>query len=291
MRGLCKLFSVIVLFFAGCISCLLLSGLLLCSPVHLGTDGLAVVILFAVVFYARDIPALTRRNGCPACGWGYRLRRACARCDAVHPLVSTRWRWWCCFAGACLLVIAMSGFRCSTERWWLCMNGGWLMLHHGWHSRAFEVGYQGWPHLNGATVLPVGLVPAILMLPAMSLLLYKWLCLSLPVEGFVPGHCRRCGYDLTGNVSGVCPECGTKAHVRQTEAEARTAYEKAVNRSAELRESALFCLACLSTGASVLLLIRSMLLGRAIGEGLRDQTPLWILVPLLWLAYADQRRR
>ena len=22
------------------------------------------------------------------------------------------------------------------------------------------------------------------------------------------GHCRSCGYDLTGNVSGVCPECG-----------------------------------------------------------------------------------
>ena len=23
-----------------------------------------------------------------------------------------------------------------------------------------------------------------------------------------PGHCRKCRYDLTGNVSGVCPECG-----------------------------------------------------------------------------------
>ena len=23
------------------------------------------------------------------------------------------------------------------------------------------------------------------------------------------GICRRCGYDLTGNTSGVCPECGT----------------------------------------------------------------------------------
>ena len=23
-----------------------------------------------------------------------------------------------------------------------------------------------------------------------------------------PGHCQKCGYDLTGNVSGVCPECG-----------------------------------------------------------------------------------
>ena len=22
------------------------------------------------------------------------------------------------------------------------------------------------------------------------------------------GHCQGCGYDLTGNVSGVCPECG-----------------------------------------------------------------------------------
>ncbi len=22
------------------------------------------------------------------------------------------------------------------------------------------------------------------------------------------GHCRQCGYNLTGNVSGVCPECG-----------------------------------------------------------------------------------
>jgi len=26
-----------------------------------------------------------------------------------------------------------------------------------------------------------------------------------------PGHCRTCGYNLRGNVSGVCPECGTPA--------------------------------------------------------------------------------
>jgi hypothetical protein len=31
---------------------------------------------------------------------------------------------------------------------------------------------------------------------------------------FPPGYCRECGYDLTGNVSGVCPECGTPIHHR-----------------------------------------------------------------------------
>ncbi|MHC4092819.1 MAG: hypothetical protein ACYSVY_21515, partial [Planctomycetota bacterium] len=25
------------------------------------------------------------------------------------------------------------------------------------------------------------------------------------------GHCRGCGYNLRGNVSGVCPECGVAA--------------------------------------------------------------------------------
>lgn len=28
---------------------------------------------------------------------------------------------------------------------------------------------------------------------------------------FPGGCCHRCGYDLTGNTSGACPECGTKA--------------------------------------------------------------------------------
>ena len=27
---------------------------------------------------------------------------------------------------------------------------------------------------------------------------------------YPPGHCRKCGYNLTGNVSGKCSECGTE---------------------------------------------------------------------------------
>ncbi|MBE7507060.1 MAG: hypothetical protein HS101_12380 [Planctomycetia bacterium] len=28
-------------------------------------------------------------------------------------------------------------------------------------------------------------------------------------RGFPDGHCQSCGYNLTGNQSGICPECGT----------------------------------------------------------------------------------
>ena len=51
----------------------------------------------------------------------------------------------------------------------------------------------------------------------LSLPLWLLLTLALPASGWLwwrdrsrRGFCRRCDYDLTGNVSGVCPECGSK---------------------------------------------------------------------------------
>jgi len=35
-----------------------------------------------------------------------------------------------------------------------------------------------------------------------------------------PGHCRNCGYNLTGNVSGICPECETPVEGRREGGEA-----------------------------------------------------------------------
>ncbi len=35
---------------------------------------------------------------------------------------------------------------------------------------------------------------------------------SLHRRRIPPGHCQKCGYNLTGNVSGRCPECGTGVH-------------------------------------------------------------------------------
>ncbi len=38
--------------------------------------------------------------------------------------------------------------------------------------------------------------------------LMAWVTFRLPRLGPVAGGCMTCGYDLTGNTSGVCPECG-----------------------------------------------------------------------------------
>ena len=47
----------------------------------------------------------------------------------------------------------------------------------------------------------VGCWPPLLFVALLTALLF-W-------RDHIPsGHCRRCGYNLTGNVSGRCPECG-----------------------------------------------------------------------------------
>lgn len=40
----------------------------------------------------------------------------------------------------------------------------------------------------------------------LALLIYHKLTFREHLHGHV--YCKRCGYDLTGNTSGVCPECG-----------------------------------------------------------------------------------
>jgi hypothetical protein len=53
-------------------------------------------------------------------------------------------------------------------------------------------------------VFPLGA----LLVPALALPLGRFLVVWANRRRGGAGLCRRCGYDLTGNVSGVCPECG-----------------------------------------------------------------------------------
>ena len=48
-----------------------------------------------------------------------------------------------------------------------------------------------------------------LWMPAVFVTLPTAILWMLDRRRIPAGHCRKCGYDLTGNVSGRCPECGT----------------------------------------------------------------------------------
>ena len=58
---------------------------------------------------------------------------------------------------------------------------------------------------NGAGPLPVAawLIVFLAAIAAPNALLWYLL------RRYPPGHCPRCGYDLIGNTTGICPECGT----------------------------------------------------------------------------------
>ena len=87
-----------------------------------------------------------------------------------------------------------SGRRSSK----LHLSGPWT---NPWHTVAGKD-----PYLNSYTWslnIPLYLVLLSAALPT-AFLWYR------DRRRIPPGHCQRCGYNLTGNVSGVCSECGTK---------------------------------------------------------------------------------
>ena len=60
------------------------------------------------------------------------------------------------------------------------------------------------------TVFGVRYVPAPLIVPFLVIGLPTAFLWYRDRRRIPPGHCQHCGYNLTGNVSGVCPECGRK---------------------------------------------------------------------------------
>jgi hypothetical protein len=57
------------------------------------------------------------------------------------------------------------------------------------------------PYVQRITLAPV--VGWSVLSLAIPIFLWMWVRPHIP-----PGHCQACGYDLHGNRSGVCPECG-----------------------------------------------------------------------------------
>ena len=116
-------------------------------------------------------------------------------------VVSIPWSLWCRTAGNTSLVFGRGAICCLP-----CPPGypswKWNWSHDGWS--------RGWDNLRVLPYLYTG-APFIIFVPlwipfalVLALTIHLW-------ERDRPkprGHCVHCGYNLTGNVSGVCPECG-----------------------------------------------------------------------------------
>ena len=49
-----------------------------------------------------------------------------------------------------------------------------------------------------------------LWMPLLAAMVPTFLAWRKLRQDYPPGHCRKCGYNLTGNVSGKCSECGAE---------------------------------------------------------------------------------
>jgi hypothetical protein len=99
------------------------------------------------------------------------------------------------------------------------VDGLRLVARPGWsvqrlpHQRAWSearakwwkwIEWFDWIASPSYRTLTIRLWPPVLAVAAVTMLLW-W----LDRRRIPAGHCQNCGYDLTGNVSRRCPECGT----------------------------------------------------------------------------------
>ncbi|HUU97653.1 MAG TPA: hypothetical protein VM487_18105 [Phycisphaerae bacterium] len=138
----------------------------------------------------------------------------------------------------CVLVLAAWGL--STGRVWskefyveYVGNSNYVMLMQGaihWYDGVNPSAQKRWA-VHSVPALVTGgwpwsqrfgfMWPMIGQNPGQARLVYiplwlPFLIVTIPTaflwlfdrRRFPPGHCQKCGYDLTANVSGRCPECG-----------------------------------------------------------------------------------
>ena len=93
------------------------------------------------------------------------------------------------------------------------LSAKWQGLGFVWCSETVEPNKAGWVRHTGTLIVPPA--PPIVLLAALPVYrLNRRLVDRWHARRRRRGHCAACGYDLTGNVSGVCPECGGTVAVR-----------------------------------------------------------------------------
>ena len=157
---------------------------------------------------------------CPECGRPDLIRRA-------------RLRRWARRAGTVLCIVIVLGSIASlygyvayfgpsgkVSNWVFAINSCALKVHFD-PEWGLPPGFMGW-HCRRASAVSADWAPRIVRnVPSQgsfTVVVPFWVVLlaaGIPTAWLwrrdrrsPKGHCRKCGYNLTGNTSGVCPECG-----------------------------------------------------------------------------------
>lgn len=122
-------------------------------------------------------------------------------------LIGNWWSfWWYGTTGG--VELGKGGLHAA---WWSAELGVAAATPLGWDAdlHAFDVRRWSFDYLPSGEFQPFGW----LMIPLSPILL----AIAIPTAWLwhrdrrhPPGHCRKCGYNLKGNVTGVCSECGGK---------------------------------------------------------------------------------
>jgi hypothetical protein len=114
--------------------------------------------------------------------------------DAGLDLVTGGFRYYR-YVGAAPPLGTRDGLRFLHRNPGLRVHGGFGLRYLYWRP------FVRWDRSVQHVYIPLW-IPCLVVGSAAALL--WWRDRRLPT-----GHCQKCGYNLTGNVSGVCPECGT----------------------------------------------------------------------------------
>ena len=158
--------------------------------------------------------------------WDIHVRHEALTRSNRHPNRLARWTFRLGVA-VCVLIVAATvvsfwrSFTICVPGWLVTVNfgsayvfadliapaGGWSAWSTGPVSQDFHLWTAKWQF----TGLTIRSYPAwMFLLAALIPTMLAWRRLRRPL----PGHCRKCGYNLTGNVTGKCSECGTEIDLK-----------------------------------------------------------------------------
>lgn len=127
-------------------------------------------------------------------------------------------------------------------------------------------------------------------IPAVLAALLAWWSFRLVRRRSQSGHCRKCSYNLTGNASGICPECGTPIRHRGPRRDPLLIRKRVTDLAARSRE---LVWPTVATAAVLLLALDVTLLGVYAMQRVTTAEPLataattlraWCFWGVVWLS-------